>query len=36
MDKLKQMVALALVAALAIAAGGWFLLVSPKRKEAAR
>ncbi len=35
MTKLKQWVALTVVAALALAAGGWFLLVSPKRAEAA-
>ena len=35
MDKLKQWVGLALVAVLVIAAGGWFLLISPKRSEAA-
>jgi Tfp pilus assembly protein PilO len=35
MDKLKQWVALTVVACLAIAAAGWFLLVSPKRAEAA-
>jgi type IV pilus assembly protein PilO len=33
--KLKQWVALAAVAALVILAGGWFLLVSPKRSDAA-
>ncbi|HWG95095.1 MAG TPA: hypothetical protein VNU66_12820 [Mycobacteriales bacterium] len=35
MDKLKQWVALTVVACLAVVAGGWFLLVSPKRDEAA-
>lgn len=35
MDKLQQWVALTLVGALAILAAGWFLLVSPKRGEAA-
>ena len=35
MDKLKQWVALTLVACLGIMAAGWFLLVSPKRAEAA-
>lgn len=35
MDKLKQWVALALVGCLAVLAGGWFLLVGPKRAEAA-
>jgi Tfp pilus assembly protein PilO len=35
MDKLKQWVALTVVGCLAIMAGGWFLLVSPKRTEAA-
>lgn len=35
MDKMKQWVALAAVAALVILAGGWFLLVSPKRTSAA-
>lgn len=34
MDKLKQWVALAVVGSLAVVAGGWFLLVSPKRAEA--
>lgn len=34
MDKIKQWVALTVLAALAVAAGGWFLLVSPKRGEA--
>lgn len=34
MDKLKQWVALTVVAVLAIVAAGWFLLVSPKRAEA--
>ncbi|MCW2671713.1 MAG: hypothetical protein JWP14_302 [Frankiales bacterium] len=33
--KLKQWVALAAVASLVILAGGWFLLVSPKRSDAA-
>ena len=35
MDKLKQWVVLSLVGALGIMAVGWFLLVSPKRSEAA-
>ena len=35
MDKLKQWVVLTLVACVAITAAGWFLLVSPKRSEAA-
>jgi Tfp pilus assembly protein PilO len=35
MDKLKQWVALTVVACLGIMAAGWFLLVSPKRAEAA-
>lgn len=35
MDKLKQWVALTAVACLAVAAAGWFLLVSPKRAQAA-
>ena len=35
MDKLKQWVALTLVGVLAVLAAGWFLLVSPKRVEAA-
>lgn len=35
MDKLKQWVALTVVGCLAIMAAGWFLLVSPKRTEAA-
>jgi Tfp pilus assembly protein PilO len=35
MDKLKQWVALTVVACLAVSAAGWFLLVSPKRTEAA-
>ena len=35
MDKLKQWVALTVVGCLAVAAAGWFLLVSPKRSEAA-
>jgi Tfp pilus assembly protein PilO len=34
-DKLKQWVALTVVGCLAILAGGWFLLVSPKKSEAA-
>ncbi|MCW2713545.1 MAG: hypothetical protein JWN88_592 [Frankiales bacterium] len=34
MDKLKQLVALALVVSLGILAAGWFLLVSPKKSEA--
>lgn len=35
MDKLRQWVALTVVAILVIVAGAWFLLVSPKRSEAA-
>jgi Tfp pilus assembly protein PilO len=35
MDKLKQWIALTVLGCLAITAGGWFLLVSPKRAEAA-
>ena len=35
MDKLKQWVGMAVVAVLVIGAGGWFLLISPKRSEAA-
>ncbi|TAL24988.1 MAG: hypothetical protein EPN99_02135 [Frankiales bacterium] len=35
MDKLKQWVALTLVGCLGIMAAGWFLMVSPKRSEAA-
>jgi Tfp pilus assembly protein PilO len=35
MDKLKQWVALTAVACLALSAAGWFLLISPKRAEAA-
>ena len=35
MDKLKQWVALTVVGVLAIGAAGWFLLVAPKRSEAA-
>lgn len=35
MDKLKQAVALTVLGCLAILAAGWFLLVSPKRGEAA-
>jgi type IV pilus assembly protein PilO len=35
MDKLKQWVALTVVGCLAIMAAGWFLLISPKRTEAA-
>lgn len=35
MDKLKQYVALTVVGCLGIMAAGWFLLVSPKRAEAA-
>jgi Tfp pilus assembly protein PilO len=35
MEKLKQWIALTLVGALGIMAVGWFLLVSPKRSEAA-
>ncbi len=34
MDKLKQWVALTVVAVLAVLAAGWFLLVSPKRGDA--
>lgn len=34
MDKLKQWVALTALAGLALAAGGWFLVISPKRAEA--
>ena len=34
MDKMKQWIALSVVAALGILAGGWFLLVSPKRADA--
>ena len=34
MDKLKQWVALTVVGCLAVAAAGWFLLISPKRAEA--
>jgi Tfp pilus assembly protein PilO len=33
-DKMKQWIALTVVGALAIAAGGWFLLISPKRADA--
>jgi Tfp pilus assembly protein PilO len=36
MDKLKQYIALTVVGCLAVMAGGWFLLVSPKRDEAAQ
>jgi Tfp pilus assembly protein PilO len=35
MDKMKQWVALATLAAVAILAGGWFLVISPKRADAA-
>ena len=35
MDRLKQWLALSLVALLAILAGGWFLLVAPERTQAA-
>ena len=35
MDKMKQWIALTVVGALAIMAGGWFLIVSPKRSHAA-
>lgn len=35
MDKLKQWVALSVVAALAVLAAGWVLLISPKRSDAA-
>jgi Tfp pilus assembly protein PilO len=35
MDKLKQWVALTVAASLAVLAAGWFLLISPKRDEAA-
>ena len=35
MDKVKQWVALTVVGALALLAGGWFLAISPKRSEAA-
>src|SRR4051812_23654652 len=35
MDKMKQWIALSVVAAVAILAGGWFLVVSPKRADAA-
>jgi Tfp pilus assembly protein PilO len=35
-DKLKQWVALTILGCLAITAAGWFLLVSPKRAEAAQ
>jgi type IV pilus assembly protein PilO len=35
MDKMKQWVALTVVGVLAVLAAGWFLLVSPKRSEAA-
>jgi Tfp pilus assembly protein PilO len=34
MDKLKQWIALTVVGVLAVAAAGWFLLISPKRSEA--
>lgn len=35
MDKMKQWVALTVVGVLAVMAAGWFLLISPKRAEAA-
>ena len=35
MDKVKQWVALSVLGSLALLAGGWFLLVSPKKSEAA-
>jgi type IV pilus assembly protein PilO len=35
MDKMKQWVALTVVGVIAVLAAGWFLLVSPKRSEAA-
>ena len=35
MDKLKQWVVLTVVAVLVVGAGGWFLLITPKRSEAA-
>ena len=35
MDKLKQYVVFTVLGSLAVLAGGWFLLVSPKRSEAA-
>lgn len=35
MDKLRPLVALAVLAALALLAGGWFLLIAPERSEAA-
>ena len=35
MDKLKQWVALAVLGVLVVLAAGWFLLISPKRSEAA-
>jgi Tfp pilus assembly protein PilO len=35
MDKLKQWIALSVAGALAILAAGWFLVISPKRTEAA-
>lgn len=35
MDKIKQWVALSVLASLGLLAGGWFLVVSPKRGEAA-
>lgn len=35
MDKLKQWVALTVVGVIAVGAAGWFLLISPKRTEAA-
>lgn len=36
MDKVKQWVALTLVGVIAVLAGGWFLLVSPKRADASQ
>ena len=35
MDKLKQWIALTVVAVIVIALGGWFFLIAPKRSEAA-
>ena len=35
METLKQWIALSVLAALAVVAGGWFLVISPKRSEAA-
>jgi type IV pilus assembly protein PilO len=35
MDKLKQWIGLTVVAVLVVGAGGWFLLISPKRSDAA-